>query len=191
MAGSQGSEVKRHDYRTPEVKGPGLGAGRRRSEDRLTRTKGCEGAKMKMKQNAGTTGLLFEIIISTVFFSIICVVVLQMFIHAQELGRHSRDKSEAMALAQSIGEMFLSQQDFDAMLESRYGNALIREPGVYSITLDCDMSPVMQHNHSVMAEVNVCDIRRSDAGTLRRAVVSVEKFGTVLFELTVYRYDPF
>ena len=146
-------------------------------------------SKMNVRKSSGTIGLLIEIMLSTLFFSIICVIVLQLFIHARGLEQSSRDKSEAMALAQSLGSMFLSQQDLDELLYGSYGNTLIRGESGFNINLTDDLTPTAQADSAATAEIEVSIINSSDAGTLHRADISIEKHDTILFELSVYKYD--
>ena len=138
-----------------------------------------------MKQAAGKTGLLFEIIISTVFFSMICVVVLQLFMYARDIEQYSRDKSSALALAQSVGDMFRSEHDFGDLLNRRYAGALTKDSDFgYTIRIDEDAG----YGAALIAHIAVEEVKTTPAGTLSRALIKIERNGTVLYELTVDKY---
>ncbi|MCL1918339.1 MAG: hypothetical protein FWG14_08505 [Peptococcaceae bacterium] len=100
-----------------------------------------------MNTSSKTVSLIIEIILSTVFFAAICTIVLQLLLQAQKLEQYSRDKSGAVALAQSIGDIFRSQmagapQDFDVIMSLCYGEALVKEEDHrYTLYLDERMLP--------------------------------------------------
>jgi hypothetical protein len=150
-----------------------------------------------MNASSKTVGLMIEIILATVFFASICCVVLQLLLQAQKLEQYSRDKSAAVACAQSIGDIFRSRtshtpQDFDLMMHLCYGEALVKqEDQRYIIYLDERMRPYQQEaGSSCFASVTLEDVKSAPAGIMSRVSIQVEKQGTVLFELSVDRYRP-
>jgi hypothetical protein len=147
-----------------------------------------------VKSSAKAMGLMIEIMLSTLFFAMVCLVVLQVFLEAQRLGQYSRDKSGAVALAQSVGDMFRSQQSgskegLEGMLSGCYESALLKEgESRYIICLDETMAPSGEKGSNCFAAIDIMDVKNTPAGTLRRALIQVEKQGVVLFELAVDRY---
>lgn len=157
-----------------------------------------------MKTSSRTFGLLIEIILSTVFFSVISIVILQVFQHAQRLEQVSREKSGAMILAQSVGDIFRSQQllsseDFADMLSHQYDKALLQEGDQrYLIRLDETMQPCLLEpgdpssgvTDGCFASVDISEILTTSAGTLSHADIQVIKQGMLLFSLGVDVYKP-
>lgn len=135
-----------------------------------------------------------EIILSTVFFAIVCMVVLQVFMQAQKTEQHSSDKSGAMVLAQSVGDMFRSQMpsgldNFAFMLDSRYRQRFSQVgEGRFIIRLDEVKQSAPEAGW--FASVEVVEIASSPAGTMSRAYIRVQKSGIELFELNVDAYVP-
>ena len=143
------------------------------------------------QQQTKTVGLLIEIILSAAFFPIISAVILQIFMQTQTVGKDSRDKASAMALTQSIADMYISRQDFDSMLEVQYENALlIEKDNRYTINLDDDINPSEKEAGDCFVSIDLSEVKKTSAGTLSRAKIQVEKQGDVLFELSVDKYRP-
>ena len=144
-----------------------------------------------MKSSSKSTGLLIEIIISTVFFAIICAAVLQLFLYAQQVEQYSRDKAGAISVAQSIGDMFRSREDFDTLLNERFGQALEKEGAdSYIVRLDQSMQPAARENGPCFVSISLTAYPSTQAGTTRRALIQVNKAEDVLFDLAVDVYKP-
>ncbi|MCL1790181.1 MAG: hypothetical protein FWG40_02300 [Peptococcaceae bacterium] len=146
-----------------------------------------------MRSSSKIIGLLLEIILSTVFFAIICVVVLQIFMQTQKIEQLSRDKSGAIVLAQTVGDMFRSQMpkgldDYAFTLRSRYLQAYSQvDERHFVISLDEEKGA---NGRGWFASIEVDEITSSPVGKLSRAVIRVQKSGNVLFELNVDSYSP-
>ena len=144
-----------------------------------------------MKQSSKAAGLLLEIIISIVFLACICVITIQLFFNAQQTAQHSKDKSGAIHLAQSIGDMFLSSDDFETLLNGRFGEALLLEDtGKYIIYFDNSMEPCSIERTGSFATVLVSSSELTKAGVMYNAFIQVNKSNEVLFDMKVSSYEP-
>ena len=144
-----------------------------------------------MKQSSKTAGLLLEIIISIVFLSCICVVTLQLFYTTQQAARYSGDKSSAIHLAQSVGDMFLSRGDFEILLADQYGDALlVEDAGEYVICLDENLNPAANKKGDCFVVVRLTSAEPTKAGVMRNVLIQVQKQDEFLFDLEVSRYEP-
>ena len=144
-----------------------------------------------MKQSSKTAGLLLEIILSIVFLACICVVTLQLFLNAQQTAQYSKDKSGAIHLAQSIGDMFQSRGDFEVLLKDRYTGALLtEEKGKYKICLDEDMNPSEDGKSDCFLRVEITNAEATKVGYMNNLFIQVQKQDEVLFDFKLNMYKP-
>jgi hypothetical protein len=114
--------------------------------------------------------------------------------YAQELERDSRDKSAAMMLAQSIGDMYRSHVTLSSY--EPYQAALAEETHNRSvIRLNDSLAPLPaeaadKETFDCFVIIDSEAVSSSEAGVLNRASIQVEKHGKVLFELIVDVYKP-
>jgi len=133
-----------------------------------------------MRGRSRATGLLLEIIMTLLFFSIACAMLIQIFAYTKSVSIESDDKTRALVCAQNIAEHFSA----DAPLE---GQADVNQPGSYTIYFDSNMLPCEERDSVFTANVDVSSYMYG-VGDMDTALISVSKNGTPLLEITVDKY---
>jgi hypothetical protein len=143
-----------------------------------------------MRQSAQTFGLLLEIILSTLFFSIICTVVLQLFYTTRLMTAHSYDQSRALNCAQSVADIYRCEHPFDELMDELYGESFrITDDEQRFLTLDSDMQPCTEAQCAFEVVLSFEDVQVTPAGRLQRLTIFVKKKDALLYELPVEKYE--
>lgn len=141
-----------------------------------------------MKSRSKSVGLLIEISISVLFFSLFCAIALQLFVHAKTLSQNSVLKTKAMGCAQSVADLFRSNEDFDELIKEQYPNASILQDQIV-ILLDKDMQPTSSDSgaYRLIASLNE---EQTETGIMKTAQISVHSESTSLCSLETKKYFP-
>lgn len=133
-----------------------------------------------MRGRSRATGLLLEIIMTLLFFSIACAMLVQIFVYTKSVAIESDDKTRALICAQNIAEHFSAEAPME-------GQADVTQPGAYTIYFDNDMVPCDEADSVFTALVDVSSYLYG-VGDMDTALISVSKNGSPLIEITVDKY---
>lgn len=144
-----------------------------------------------MRHSTRTYGMLVEIVMSVVSFSIICVIVLQIFTETMSASQVNREKSMALNCAQSVVAIYRSDNNFRDTLSLQYGEALLTESDAkHTIMFDENMRPCSPSKAAFEAQVRITQVEATNAGILTRVQVVVHKGKLLLVELNADKYVP-
>lgn len=141
-----------------------------------------------MKSHSKSVGLLIEISISILFFSFFCAIALQLFVRAKTMSENSVLKTKAMGCAQSVADLFRSNEDFDELIKEQYPNASILQ-GQIVISLDKDMQPTSSDSGTYQLTASL-DEEQTKTGIMKTAQISVHSESTPLCSLETKKYFP-
>lgn len=139
-----------------------------------------------MKGRSKSVGLLIEISISILFFSLFCAIALQLFVHAKTMSENSVLKTKAMSCAQSVADLFRSNEDFDELIKGQYPNASILQDQIV-ILLDKDMQPTSSDSGTYQLTASL-DEEQAETGIMKTAQISVHSESASLCSLETKKY---
>ncbi|CAB1239806.1 protein of unknown function [Ruminococcaceae bacterium BL-4] len=139
-----------------------------------------------MKSHSKSVGLLIEISISILFFSLFCAIALQLFVHAKTMSENSVLKTKAMNCAQSVADLFRSNEDFDELIKEQYPNASILQNQIV-ISLDKDMQPTSSDSGTYQLTASLNE-EQNETGIMKIAQISVHSESTSLCSLETKKY---
>jgi hypothetical protein len=138
-----------------------------------------------MKQTSKSIGLLIVIIMAALFFSIVCAIVLQIFHATKTSSDRSSDETMALNCAQSIGAIYLSDEEFYGAIETYYGEPLGVDNHMF---FDEDMKLTDKENAVFAVYLDVRIKTETEVGELQELVITVSKEDEKLSELTMQKY---
>ena len=141
-----------------------------------------------MKSHAKSVGLLIEISISVLFFSLFCAIALQLFVYAKTLSQNSVLKTKAMGCAQSVADLFRSNEDFHELIKEQYPTASIFQDQIV-ISLDKDMQPTSSDSGTYRLTASLNE-KQTETGIMKSAQISVCSENTSLCSLETKKYFP-
>lgn len=128
-----------------------------------------------MNRHSRSAGLLLEIIIAILFFSVICAITLRVFAKSREMSRDSLELAVTSAAAQSVAEKFRADHNY---LEYVQPYASINEKHYYYY--DQNMEPAIQQESAYIMQF-ILTAEESGGGTLYTAHITVSR-GNVMPE---------
>ena len=144
-----------------------------------------------MKQRSKSTGLLIEIIVSILVFSISCAILLQIFFSAKKSSASAYESAQALSCAQSLADQFRVEGSMALALQSAPDGAVLEEePDRYLFFFDESFSPCPEAQSVYRAAVAV-RARQFPGGDLHIAEISVyAKAEEPLCSLEAKKYLP-
>ena len=133
------------------------------------------------------TGLLIEILLSILIFSIACAVVLQIFVASKQDSVDTLEQTQAANCAQSLAEIFRANPVEPALLSAFYAQEIDSADHTYTLWFDQDMLPCESSAATYSAKI-IVEEKQSSAGTLYCADITIWKNDEQLYALQAEKY---
>ncbi|MGI6153634.1 MAG: hypothetical protein ACOYJB_07380 [Christensenellaceae bacterium] len=135
-----------------------------------------------MNEHVKSRGMLLEIIMSVLFFVVVCTIVLQIFAYTKTAGEQSAEKARALNFTQLVAEHFLAGSDY-----ASDSSVVDFAPGVRQIYLDEAMLACEQPAAKYTASIGV-DRAAQGVGYMETLDIVIESEGGEVYSLSVDRY---
>ncbi|MDL2289691.1 hypothetical protein LJB83_02890 [Clostridia bacterium OttesenSCG-928-F22] len=143
-----------------------------------------------MKNRSNTTGLLIEIMIAILFFCFACGIILQIFHFSKSTADNNLEQTKAMYCAQSITELFYSDEDFKALMLDVYGNDVVQTSrDGFIFYCNENMQACTEDQRIYDVTINM-DNEPSSAGALYTANINITKGEQQIYTISVDKYFP-
>lgn len=126
-----------------------------------------------MKQRSKSIGLLIELIVSILVFSISCAILLQIFFSAKKSSANAYKSTQALSCAQSLADQFRVEGSMALALQTAPGGAVVElEENTYVFFFDDAFAPCAEAQSAYRATVAVRE-QQFRGGTMCSAEIAV------------------
>ena len=144
-----------------------------------------------MKQRTKSIGLLIELIVSILVFSVSCAILLQIFFSAKKGSATAYESTQALSCAQSLADQFRVEGSMALALQSAPGGTVVEiEEDTYVFFFDDTFAPCAEPQSVYRAAVLVRG-QQFRSGTMCSAEISIYSRGEeLLCSLEAKKYLP-